>query len=76
MNKEQHIELVFKRTNSDNEETEYYQDIDDARADFIYMSQEEPDEFQYAILRLNTVDYDKHTEEIQVLENYTNIKYR
>lgn len=62
-------DIVYKYVGDDREETEVYEDFDDARADFIHLIQEYPENYEYAILReitTNRVDY----EDIQVIDSW------
>ena len=50
------------------EEVERYEDFDDARADFKYIVEEEPDGFEYAVLQKVTVE--DGIEEIEILGEF------
>ena len=41
--------IVYCYINDSEERTETYDDFDDARADFIYMTQDEPEEYKYVV---------------------------
>lgn len=60
-------DILYQYTDSEIEETEIYEDFDDARADFIHMTQDHPEKFEYVVLReitTNKIDY----EDIQVID--------
>lgn len=68
--KECFFEIVFKEKDDDEEKTERYEDdLDGARADFLHMTQEESDNYQYVVLRKVCTDYNSE-EEIEVIDSF------
>lgn len=65
------FELVFKEKGDAEEKTERYtiDEFDDARADFIHMSQGDLGEYEYVVLRKVCTDY-KDDEEIEVVDSF------
>lgn len=48
--------IVYKQIGDDVEQNEIYDDFDDARADFKYMVQENPKDYEYAVLQEVTIE--------------------
>ena len=63
-------DIVFMRAGGDIEETETYDDFDDARSDYLVMTQDERDDYKYAVLREVMVAHDGSDEDIHELTSY------
>ena len=50
-------DIVFRRVGDSLEETGRYEDVDAARADYLYMTQEHPEDYEYVCLRQIETDY-------------------
>ena len=61
--------LVLGERYTNSESTEEYNDFDDARADFINLSQYERDTYRYIVLQEVETDYEDY-EEITELERW------
>lgn len=68
---EKFLSIAYKRIDSDVEKIEDYDDPDDARADFIRMTQEEADDYEYVILREVTTNYSDYEDIIELSEWYS-----
>lgn len=68
--KECFFEIVFKEKGDEEEKTERYEDdFDGARADFLHMTQDERDNYQYVVLRKVCTDYNSE-EDIEVIDSF------
>ena len=70
---EKFLSIAYKRINSDVEKIEDYNDPDDARADFIRMTQEEADNYEYVILREVTTNYSDYEDIVKLSEWYNEL---
>jgi hypothetical protein len=58
--------IVYCYNKTNEEYNEAYDDFDDARADFIYMTQDEPEEYKYVVLQEVTEGEREDIEELEV----------
>ena len=68
--KECFFEIVFKEKGDEEEKTERYDDdFDGARKDYLFMTQDKKDEYQYVVLRKVCTDYNSE-EDIEVIDSF------
>jgi len=63
--------LVYKEKNSNDEITERYDDFDDARSDFRYLTEQNPEEYEYVVLQKVT-ESQIDGENIEEISKYVN----
>lgn len=63
------FDIVFKEKDDDEEKTEKYDDPDGAKADFLHMTQDDKDVYQYVVLRKICTDYNG-SENIEVIDSF------
>ena len=61
--------LVWKYTREDHEYTEQYDDVDDIRADYNFMTQLDQDYYEYVVMQEVTID-DYGREDIVVVDEW------
>lgn len=65
MEEEVFYDIIYSEKDSNYEENEIYEDIDDARADFISMTQTDKEFYDYVVLReITIIDDEEDIEEI------------
>jgi len=68
--KECFFEIVYKVKDDEEEKTERYDDdFDGARADYLHMTQDEGDDYEYVVLRKVCTNYEDE-EEIEILDSF------
>lgn len=66
MSEEKFWEIVYCYNKTNEEYNEVYDDYDDARADFIYMTQDEPEEYKYVVLQEVTEGEREDIKELEI----------
>ena len=61
--------IVFSEKDSQEEKQEQYADFDDARADFKYMTEQEPEDYRLVVLQ-HVIESDVDGEQIEELEHW------
>lgn len=66
-NEEEFWVIVYSEKDSQEEHQEHYDDFDDARADFKYMIEQTPDDYEFVVLQ-HVIESDIDGEQIEEIE--------